>query len=234
MTLSKLARENKLIAVMGDFNIDLLKYNDHTASNDFINMMFSYNFQPTILHPTHITDTSSTNIDNSYVNNSTQSNIFAGNILSLLSEHLPQLSILSDDKPDYTTTSHYTYDYKNFDAVKCLADYNEMDTTVLEDGGLDLNEKFDNFLLNLHTLVNKHCTKKKLNRKALKLKNKPWINCRIQRMIKIRDSLFTQYNSSSSPGDLNTYKQFQNRIVLELRESKRATIISTLKSIKMT
>ena len=51
MTLSNLAKENKLIAVMGDFNIDLLKYDSHTPSNDFVNMMFSYHFQPSILHP---------------------------------------------------------------------------------------------------------------------------------------------------------------------------------------
>ena len=31
-----------LTSVMGDFNIDLLKYDSHTPSNDFVNMMFSY------------------------------------------------------------------------------------------------------------------------------------------------------------------------------------------------
>ena len=75
VTLSNLAKENKLIAIMCDFNIDLLKYENHTPSNDFVNMMFSYHFQPSVLHPTHITDSSSTIIDNIYINNATESNI---------------------------------------------------------------------------------------------------------------------------------------------------------------
>ena len=92
-TLSNLAHENKMISIIGDFNIDLLKYDNNAPSNEFINMMFSFNFQPTILHPTRITDSSSTIIDNIYVNNATESNIFAGNILSQISDHLPYLPL---------------------------------------------------------------------------------------------------------------------------------------------
>ena len=50
------------------------------------------------------------------------------------------------------------YDYNNFDAAEFVVDYNEIDK--FEDVSLDLNEKFDYFLLNLHILVNKHCLKK--------------------------------------------------------------------------
>ena len=96
-----------------------------------------------------------------------------------------------------------------------------MDTSFLDDGSQDLNGKFDTFLLNLHNLVNKHCPQKKLNKRALKLKNKPWINFQIQRMMKIRDSLFQQFKSTKSPNDLKAYKQFRNRIVNEIRESKK-------------
>ena len=217
LTLSNLAKENKLIAVMGDFNIDLLKYDNHTPSNDFINMMFSYHFQPSILHPTRITDSSSTIIDNIYVNNATESNIFAGNILSLISDHLPRFAVLSENAPDFKTSSYFSYDYKAFDEAKFLADYKEMDTSFLDDGSQDLNGKFDTFLLNLHNLVNKHCPQKKLNKRALKLKNKPWINFQIQRMMKIRE-----FKSTKSPNDLKAYKQFRNRIVNEIRESKKS------------
>eukprot|EP00794_Sanderia_malayensis_P004109 gene4109-4667_t len=82
-TLKNIAKENKLIAIMGDFNIDLLKYDNNTPTNDFVNMMFSYHFQPSILHPTRITESSSTIFDNIYVNNATESNIFAGTLTAL-------------------------------------------------------------------------------------------------------------------------------------------------------
>lgn len=40
MTLSNLAKENKLIAIMGDFNIDLLKYDNNTPTNDYQHDVF--------------------------------------------------------------------------------------------------------------------------------------------------------------------------------------------------
>ena len=101
---------------------------------------------------------------------SERQNVIAGNILSLISDHLPQFAILSENAPDYKTSSYFSYDYKTFDEAKFLADYKEMDTSFLDDGSQDLNGKFDTFLLNLHNLVNKHCPKKKLNKRALKLK----------------------------------------------------------------
>ena len=41
-------------------------------------------------------------------------------------------------------------------------------------------------------------------------------------MMKIRDSLFQQFKSTKSPNDLKAYKQFRNRIVNEIRESKKS------------
>ena len=78
----------------------LLKYETHTATNEFVSMMFSYHFKPSILHPTRIDDTSSTIIDIFYINNATESNICSGNILSLISDHLQQFAILYDNAPE--------------------------------------------------------------------------------------------------------------------------------------
>jgi hypothetical protein len=53
---------------MGDFNIDLLKYEEHQQSDEFINALGTYSFQPYILQPTRITDHSETLIDNIFFN----------------------------------------------------------------------------------------------------------------------------------------------------------------------
>ena len=126
---------------MGDFNIDLLKSDNDTPTNDFINMMSSYHFQPTILHPTRISDTSSTLIDNVYINNAMDSNICSGNILSLISDHLPQFAIMNGSTPDYKNTSYIAYDYRNFDGSKFLADYVNLDSSFLDDPNSGLDEK---------------------------------------------------------------------------------------------
>ena len=67
-TLQKLEKSNKTIFVMGDFNINLLNYDGHTGTNDFINSMVSHYLLPYSLHPTRVTDHSSTVIDNVFSN----------------------------------------------------------------------------------------------------------------------------------------------------------------------
>lgn len=67
LTIDQIHWENKLLT-MGDFNIDLLKYNSHIGSENFINTLSSFFFQPQILQPTRITDHSSTLIDNIFFN----------------------------------------------------------------------------------------------------------------------------------------------------------------------
>ena len=96
-TLCTVANEDKMIHIMGDFNIDLLNYGHHTLTDDFINLIFSSHLIPSILHPTRITDTSSTLIDNIFVSNASDCNILSGNLLSMISDHLPQFAILKDN-----------------------------------------------------------------------------------------------------------------------------------------
>ena len=141
-TFSKLENENKLIFVMGDFNINLLNHENHTPTNEFINMMFSNNLQPSVLHPTRISDTCSTLIDNIFVNSAPDSKIHSGNVLSLISDHLPQFCIIYDCKFDYKASSYLSYDYSQFDANKFLADYAEIDTSFLADQNINLDGKF--------------------------------------------------------------------------------------------
>eukprot|EP00794_Sanderia_malayensis_P013289 gene13290-14664_t len=213
--------EDKSVHILGDFNIDLLHYGDHTLTNESTNLMFSSHFMPSILHPTRITDTSSTLIDNIILNNTTDSDIISGNFLSMISDHLPQFAIRKGNAPDYKNMSCYAHDYRQFDERNFTSDYSEFDASYLNDQNTDLNSKFDTFLLNLHILIEKHCPKKKLNKKMLKLRQKPWINSQILKMMKIRDRLFKQFKISNSSTALKTYKQFRNRVVNEIRQSKK-------------
>ena len=50
--MSKISKESKLVFVMGDFNVNLLNYESHNETNDFINTMVSHYLLPHILHPT--------------------------------------------------------------------------------------------------------------------------------------------------------------------------------------
>ena len=67
--MQKISEENKLLFLMGDFNVNLLNYESHIDTNDFINTMISHYLLPYILHPTRVTDHSETVIDNIFSNN---------------------------------------------------------------------------------------------------------------------------------------------------------------------
>ena len=84
-----------------------------------------------------------------------------------------------------------------------------MDTYFLEDESHDLNGKYDTILLNLHNLVNKHFPKKELNKWALKLNKQTLDIFRIQKLMKIRDSLFQKFKSTKSSDDFRHINSFE-------------------------
>ena len=61
-------KEQKQVFLLGDFNINLLNYNDHQPKNDFLESLASNSSIPYILHPTRITSHSKTPIDNIFSN----------------------------------------------------------------------------------------------------------------------------------------------------------------------
>ena len=55
-TIEKIHHENKQCLIMGDFNIDLLRIDDHSDSENFINTLGSFCFQPQIIQPVNFND----------------------------------------------------------------------------------------------------------------------------------------------------------------------------------
>ena len=58
---------------MCDFNLDLLHYNQHTSTQEFMDSLFSHMFIPLIMRPTRLTAHSVTLIDNIFTNFFSQS-----------------------------------------------------------------------------------------------------------------------------------------------------------------
>ena len=80
--------------MMGDFNINLLNFETHHPTDDFINTLGSYFFLPQILQPTRVTDHSATLIDNIFLN-SLEHHSVSGNIVHDLTDHLPNFLIIN-------------------------------------------------------------------------------------------------------------------------------------------
>ena len=62
------SKEQKQVFLLDDFNINLLNYNDHQPTSDFLDPFASNSFILYILHPTRITSHSKTLFDNIFSN----------------------------------------------------------------------------------------------------------------------------------------------------------------------
>ena len=61
-------QSNKTCVLMGNYNVDLIKYETVTNTGEFYDLLCSYSFRPLILQATRITLKSATLIDNIFIN----------------------------------------------------------------------------------------------------------------------------------------------------------------------
>ena len=82
---------NKTVYMCGVFNVDLLQYDKHNATNNLIDQLYSLGLHSLITRPTRITSRSNTLIDNIFT--TSLSNIQSGLIINDISDHLPIFQI---------------------------------------------------------------------------------------------------------------------------------------------
>ena len=92
--LDNISKEQKSIFLLGDFNANLMNYNEHNQTNKFLDSLASNSFIPLILQLPRITSHSNTLIDNifsSVIDPGTTS----GNLTSTIpDDNLPQFEII--------------------------------------------------------------------------------------------------------------------------------------------
>ena len=173
--LEKLTFENKNIILMGDFNIDLMNYNTHNETNDFLNLIFTNSLVPCILKPSRLTTKSKTLIDN-ILTNLIDIPCTSGNLTISISDHLAQFA-----KFDLKTTSsqpctRYKRNYKNFDKDNFIMEFLQINWKET----LNLNSNNPNIITSkliseITNLVEQHAPLIKINPKKHTTKKKPWI-----------------------------------------------------------
>ena len=106
--------KKKYIFLLDDFTLNLLNYNEHNQTNEFLDSLASNSFIPLILQPTRITSHCNILIENDL-------RIVSGNLTVTISDHLPQFSIIpsmfgniSGNKSNIYERDWSTIDRKNF------------------------------------------------------------------------------------------------------------------------
>ena len=91
--LSLLQQTNKVVYIMGDYNINLLNVHTHIPNADFIDMLYSYSFLPLITKPTRVTGNTATLIDNIFYSDVDCLDMMNGIFYNDISDHFPIFSI---------------------------------------------------------------------------------------------------------------------------------------------
>ena len=153
----KLSKENKQVFLLSDFNINLLNYNDHQPTNEFLDSLASNSFIPYILQTTRFTSHSKTLIDN-ILSNKISHEMISGNITATISDHLPQFlgNVLS--KAACQKSNIYERNWSKFIQTDFVLDYFDKDwSNLLQLDQQDVNlsiESFLNGLININQSSN--------------------------------------------------------------------------------
>ena len=114
--LKKINQEQKTVFLLANFNIDLMHYNEHKPTNEFLDSLASNSYLPYIIQPSRHTSHSRTLIDNIF-SNVISKDIISGNITATISDHLPQFLISPNTfaDPPSNKSNVFERDWSNFD-----------------------------------------------------------------------------------------------------------------------
>ena len=234
--LQKISSENKQCVLMGDFNVDLLKLNEHNDSTTFFNNLSSHFFTPFILQPTRLE--SKTLIDNIFFN-SLEYQSHSGNLLVQISDHLIQFLILEGfiKEKALPEINLYKRDLSNFNEREFEEEVLKIDWDIICD--LDKNDpdaSCTNFFNNVNYLLDEFAPYKKVSKKEYKLMLKPWITKEILQKCKKRDSILKTISKEKDSAKKitlrNDYKKLRNVITKEKRDGKKSYYASYFENNK--
>ena len=175
-TIDKIHRERKHCIIMGDFNIDLHKYEEHQQSDEFINALGTYSFQPYILQPTRITDHSEILIDNIFFN-SIDHDLISGNLIYDISDHLPNFLLINNMAISQCRTDIYSRDYSKLNEIALCDEIRILDWKEILSHCHNSDDLFNTFHSTISGIIDKHIHLRKLSRKQSKQQKNPGAGC---------------------------------------------------------
>lgn len=206
---------------MGDFNINILNSDNHLMTDSFVNNLATYFFQPHILHPTRITSHSATLIDNIFFN-SLDHNTVSGNILSDVSDHLPNFLLINQIDTVKKDQTIYKRDYSSLNEKEFLGKFEQLDWGEVFQGINDVNQAFGTFYSTATNIIDQHIPLRKLSKRESKLRRKPWITPALAISIGMKNKLFRKYVKTKNQHHHIRYKLYRNKLNHLIKLSKRS------------
>ena len=117
----KISTKNKLVFLMGDWNLNLINHHCHKVTSDFLDLLYSRMFFPLITRPTRIMASKNSLIDNIFTNDPLCPSI-SGLFLNDISDHLPIFSLILYDNITSEKVKYVFFGEKNAHNLSAFKD----------------------------------------------------------------------------------------------------------------
>ena len=199
--LENISKEQQYIFLLGDFNVNLLNYNEHNQTNELLDSLASNSFIPLILRPTRITSHSNTLIDNIF-SNVIDPDIISGNLTATISDHLSQFSIIPNmfGNVSGNKSNIYERDWSKFDQGNFILDYFPVDwEDLLKTDELNADNSTRIFLDKINMLSDTYAPLQRVNKYKMKFKSKRWITLGLQKPVSVKNKLLKKFINKKDP-----------------------------------
>ena len=211
-------KKSNEIILTGDLNIDLLKYQTHTQTAEYIDILIAHQMLPYIVRPTRIKHRSATLIDHIFMkgNKNVVSGILATEIAGShgYTDHFPTFCII-DLKVKEEIGSPFVKKYFTNDGHK-----KRREGLMLKDWAEVYKENDPNIIYNLIqstycSYYNENLTTKTCSKKNNRMPKEPWMTQDLLRDIRKRNQLVKHKDK------LSEYKKLRNDIVKRKRKAEK-------------
>ena len=189
--LSKIKNEKKCCYFLGDYNINLLNVDNHAATQEFIDTMFSYSMVPCITKPTRVNAKTATLIDNIFHSDLSNKSMFSGILYTDLTDHFPVFLIdctsMGHGEPKYIRSRNCCPE--NIAAFCTALRTHDWSPVTQSDDPQGAYTSFHHEFLALYENY--------FPIKSVKVgykNNKPWLTDGLKKSIKLKNKLYTQEN----------------------------------------
>ena len=204
-----------------DHNLDIMKHEVHTVTNEFIEHNLDKGLLPSITKPTRVTRNTATLIDNIMVGRKYQSNFGSQIILSDLSDHFP--CMLNIKNINLFSKKHATVKTRGLNPPKieeikmklCQVDWDELLANKSTDNS------FDTFHQTLKDIMDETAPYHTVKISQKKLRRDPWISMGLLKCLKKQHSLYKQFLTRRTDETLlHRYKTYRNKLQQIIRKAR--------------
>ena len=214
VNLAKLSQDKIPCIIAGDVNIDLLKFNLHVATEEYLHNLLLNNFLPSLLLPTRITESSSTLIDHIYVyqgapNMKDSWSVLTGNLFYEISDHLPNIMYMcknNNKKINYKDRPYIRlYTPKNkqhfLQEINCIRWHDVFSSSS------DVDVCYDAFTSVLKLKYEECFPLVRLSRRAVR--DKKWFTAALKTSCKHKNALYKKWLATRNANDKIEFSRYK-------------------------